>query len=150
MSVCATCLTPGIRDHTQHQCPGLGDIQLSRVQGRGLVVDQAPARSRMALHVLADSGWGSRLQGLDLVNIGDQVLYRVTGYDPESASLLLELVEDWRPKTETSGEQQRVRALHPRNENTDECEYCSARDYPDYAVPYPCDTVRALDGQEQP
>jgi hypothetical protein len=44
----------------------------------------------------------------------------------------------------------RVRALHPRNVNTGECEYCSARDYPTYAVPYPCDTVRALDGQEQP
>jgi hypothetical protein len=44
----------------------------------------------------------------------------------------------------------RVRALHPRNENTGECEYCSFRDYPTYAVPHPCDTVRALDGQEQP
>jgi hypothetical protein len=44
----------------------------------------------------------------------------------------------------------RVRALHRRNENTGECEYCSARDYPTYAVPHPCDTVRALDGQEQP
>jgi hypothetical protein len=44
----------------------------------------------------------------------------------------------------------RVRVLHRRNENTGECEYCSARDYPTYAVPHPCDTVRALDGQEQP
>jgi hypothetical protein len=44
----------------------------------------------------------------------------------------------------------RVRVLHRRNENTEECEYCSFRDYPTYAVPYPCDTVRALDGQEQP
>jgi hypothetical protein len=44
----------------------------------------------------------------------------------------------------------RVRVLHRRNENTGECEYCSFRDYPTYAVPYPCDTVRALDGQEQP
>lgn len=44
---------------------------------------------------------------------------------------------------------ERVRVLHPRNENTGECEYCSARDYPTYAVPHPCDTVRALDGEEQ-
>jgi hypothetical protein len=44
----------------------------------------------------------------------------------------------------------RVRVLHRRNENTGECEYCSFRDYPTYAVPFPCDTVRALDGQEQP
>jgi hypothetical protein len=43
----------------------------------------------------------------------------------------------------------RVRALHPRNENTGECEYCSARDYPTYAVSFPCDTVRALDGEGQ-
>lgn len=44
----------------------------------------------------------------------------------------------------------RVRTLHRQNENTEECEYCSARDYPTYAVPYPCDTLRALDGEEQP
>lgn len=44
---------------------------------------------------------------------------------------------------------ERVRALHKRNENTGECEYCSFRDYPTYAVPYPCDTVRTLDGEEQ-
>lgn len=39
----------------------------------------------------------------------------------------------------------RVRALHKRNEHTGDCEHCSARDYPDYAVPHPCDTIRALD-----
>lgn len=38
----------------------------------------------------------------------------------------------------------RVRALHRRNENTGDCEHCSARDYPGYSVPHPCDTVRAL------
>ncbi|MEU5043203.1 hypothetical protein [Streptomyces griseorubiginosus] len=35
-------------------------------------------------------------------------------------------------------------ALHRRNEHTGECEYCSARDYPDYAAPWPCETLRAL------
>jgi hypothetical protein len=39
---------------------------------------------------------------------------------------------------------ERVHALHRRNENTGECEYCSARDYPDYQVAWPCDTVQAL------
>jgi hypothetical protein len=96
MSVCATCLTPGIRDHTQHQCPGLGEIQLSRHLGRGLVVDYAPPRARMALCVLADAQYGARIQDPDMINIGDQVLYQVTGYDPESTTLLLSLVEDWR------------------------------------------------------
>jgi hypothetical protein len=97
MSVCATCLKSSPHDQ-QHQCPGIGEIQLSRVLGRGLVVDHAPARSRMALHVLADRGWGACLQGVDLVNIAEQALYRITGWDPESASLLLDLVEDWRTK----------------------------------------------------
>jgi hypothetical protein len=60
----------------------------------------------------------------------------------------------WTPYEKPTREQlltaaDRVRALHQRNENTGECEYCSFRDYPTYAVPYPCDTVRALDGQEQ-
>jgi hypothetical protein len=32
----------------------------------------------------------------------------------------------------------KVRTLHQRNEHTGDCEYCSARDYPDYAVPHPC------------
>lgn len=44
---------------------------------------------------------------------------------------------------------ERVLALHPRNENTGDCQYCSARDYPDYAVPHPCDTVSALCAKEQ-
>jgi hypothetical protein len=43
----------------------------------------------------------------------------------------------------------RVRALHRRNEHTGTCEHCSARDYPDYAVSYPCDTIRALDQEHR-
>jgi len=43
---------------------------------------------------------------------------------------------------------ERVHALHRRNENTGECEYCSMRDYPDYAVAWPCETVRALTGKD--
>ncbi|MFE2965533.1 hypothetical protein ACFXKC_18005 [Streptomyces sp. NPDC059340] len=61
----------------------------------------------------------------------------------------------WTPYEKPTREQlltaaDRVRALHRRNESTGECEYCSARDYPDYAVPHPCPTIRALDGQEHP
>jgi hypothetical protein len=40
---------------------------------------------------------------------------------------------------------ERVRALHVRNANTSDCEHCSERDYPDYSVPFPCPTIRALD-----
>lgn len=97
MSVCATCLQPDIGDHSKHDCPGVLAVQLTRKLGRGLIVDTAPPRARMALTVLANPSWGAVLQGVDLVNIGEQVLYRVTGYDPASAALVLELVEDWRP-----------------------------------------------------
>ncbi|MFJ3097385.1 hypothetical protein [Streptomyces hydrogenans] len=42
----------------------------------------------------------------------------------------------------------RVRALHARNEPTGDCEECSQRDYPDYSVPHPCPTIRALDDSQ--
>lgn len=42
----------------------------------------------------------------------------------------------------------RVRALHVRNPHSGTCEHCSAGDYPDYAVPAPCPTIRALDKEE--
>ena len=97
MSVCATCLQPGIRDG-QHDCPGPGGIQLTRQLGRGLRVDIAPPRARMNLAQLASEKCGATIVGDDQINIADQVLYQVVGYDAESASLVLELVEDWRPK----------------------------------------------------
>lgn len=97
MSVCATCLKPGLPADGRHDCPGLGEIQLTRQRGHGLRVDTAPPRARMALAVLADHGHGLAMQDTDLINIADQVLYQVVGYDPESAALVLELVEDWRP-----------------------------------------------------
>ena len=97
MSVCTTCHQPGIRNHAEHQCPGPGEIQLTRRLGHGLTVDTAPPRARIALTALADAKWGAAMQGTDCINIADQVLYQVVGYDPESACLLLELVEDWRP-----------------------------------------------------
>lgn len=42
----------------------------------------------------------------------------------------------------------RVRKLHVRNANTRTCEHCSARDYPDYAVAWPCPTINALENKE--
>jgi hypothetical protein len=97
----------------------IGDIQLTRHLGHGLVVDTAPRRSRIALTVLADAKWGATVASNDQVNIADQVLYQVVGYDPEAAVLVLELVEDWRPVptaklSETEVEEIRSRwlALH--------------------------------------
>lgn len=74
--------------------------------------------------------------------------------EKRTAPLVVEPPVWWEPFEKPTREQllaraERVRALHRRNENTAECEYCSARDYPGYAVPFPCDTIRALNGQEQ-
>jgi hypothetical protein len=76
--------------------PGIGDIQVTRQLGRGLIVDKAPPRARMTLALLAEHGYGLSMASDNQINIADQVLYEVTGYDADSASLLLELVEDWR------------------------------------------------------
>lgn len=37
----------------------------------------------------------------------------------------------------------KIRELHRRNDYG-ECVHCSARDYPDYSVEYPCETVKIL------
>lgn len=106
MPKCTTCFQ-SFRE--KHDCPGLGDIQVSRQLGRGLIVDTAPPRALMSLALLANHGHGLTMQSNDMINLADQVLYQVVGYDPESASLVLELVEDWRPKPTIralSGEEQ--------------------------------------------
>lgn len=41
-----------------------------------------------------------------------------------------------------------IYVLHRRNHHSGNCEHCSDRDYPDYAVPWPCETIRALKRQE--
>ena len=58
----------------------------------------------------------------------------------------------WTPYVKPTREQllaaeARVRTLHRRNEHSGVCEHCSEHDYPDYAVPWPCPTIRALDGE---
>jgi len=65
--------------------------------------------------------------------------------------LLVEPPDWWQPYEKPTREQlleaaDRVRKLHIENAHTGDCEYCSLRDYPDYSVPYPCDTVQALNG----
>jgi hypothetical protein len=98
VSVCATCHQPGITD--PHNCPGIGEIQVTRQRGRGVVVDHAPARALIGLRIIRDLAWPASIAGIgdpDLINIADQVLYRVVGYEPGQAALIVELVEDWRP-----------------------------------------------------
>ncbi|MDX2513845.1 hypothetical protein PV355_01520 [Streptomyces stelliscabiei] len=100
MSVCTTCLQPGLPADGQHDCPGIGEIQVSRHRGRGVVVDAAPARALIGLRIIRDLAWPANIAEVgdpDLVNIADQVLYRVVGYEAGQAALIVELVEDWRP-----------------------------------------------------
>jgi hypothetical protein len=99
MSVCTTCLEPDIRDRQQHDCPGYAEIQVTRERGRGVIVETAPPRALIGLRIIRDLAWPANIADVgdpDLVNIADQVLYRVVGYDAGHASLVVELVEDWR------------------------------------------------------
>lgn len=100
MSVCATCHEPGIRDYSQHHCPGpqYADIVFTRHRGRAITVDTtpAPARTRIALRAFADRYAYLHMPAPDQVVFADQVVYRVTGYDTATSALELELVEDWR------------------------------------------------------
>ncbi len=98
MSVCSTCHETGITG--PHDCPGIGEIQVSRQRGHGIRVDHAPPRALIGLHIIRDIAWPAAFAEVgdpDLVNIADQVLYRVVGYAPEHAALIVDLVEDWRP-----------------------------------------------------
>lgn len=97
------CPTPTLADeylHGETDQPVIGEIQVARQRGRGVIVDHAPARALLGLRIIRDLAWPANIAEVgdpDLVNIADQVLYRVIGYDPGQASLIVELVEDWRP-----------------------------------------------------
>lgn len=43
----------------------------------------------------------------------------------------------------------RVLELHRMSDATGACKHCSENDYPNYEVPWPCPTVRALDPKER-
>lgn len=113
MSVCTTCYQPGLPADGRHDCPGLGEIQVTRQRGRGVVVDHAPQRALIGLHAVWEIG-PANLEDVgdtDLINVADQVLYRVVGYTEESAALIVDLVEDWRPADAVRPEP--CAAVHP-------------------------------------
>ena len=76
--------------------PQYGDIQLTRHLGKGVVVDDAPQRAQMHVDAVGGPGLFIRVEGGD-INIADQVVYRITGYNPDDCTLTLELLKDWRP-----------------------------------------------------
>lgn len=76
--------------------PEYGDIQISRQLGIGVTVDTAPQRAKMDVDAIGGPGLFIRVEGGD-INIADQVVYRITGYNPDDCTLTLELLKDWRP-----------------------------------------------------
>jgi PAS domain-containing protein len=72
------------------------DVQATRHLGIGVKVDVAPQRAKMAVSFLAHPGLYLRIEDGDIV-LADQVVYRITGYNPADYTLTLELVKDWRP-----------------------------------------------------
>ncbi|WP_405960810.1 hypothetical protein OG235_27995 [Streptomyces sp. NBC_00024] len=89
---------PAVEAPTAAEERPVGDIRLTRHLGRGVVVDAAPPRARIALTLLTNSSCMLAMRSIDHIDIANQVLYRVVGYDPTHASLIVDLVEDWRPK----------------------------------------------------
>lgn len=73
-----------------------GEVQLTRRLGIGVTVDSAPQKAKMHVDVIAQPGLYIRVEGGDIV-IADQVVYRITGYNPDDCMLALDLVTDWRP-----------------------------------------------------
>ncbi|MFF4791839.1 hypothetical protein ACFY2M_19220 [Streptomyces sp. NPDC001276] len=73
-----------------------GDVQATRHLGIGVKVDVAPKRAKMAVSCLAHPGLYLRIEDGNIV-LADQVVYRITGYDPADCTLILELIKDWRP-----------------------------------------------------
>ncbi|MFD9069160.1 hypothetical protein [Streptomyces lasiicapitis] len=84
-----------------------GAIQVTRHLGVGTTVDVAPQLAKVAVSFLAAPGAYLRVEDGDIV-IADQVVYRITGYDPTDYTLTVELLKDWRPgeKDDTNAEAQ--------------------------------------------
>jgi aminoglycoside/choline kinase family phosphotransferase len=71
------------------------DIVFTRHRGRGVTIDQAPPRARIAVRVLTDRNAYLHMPTPEHIVFADQVVYQITGY--ADGALQLELAEDWRP-----------------------------------------------------
>lgn len=77
--------------------------------------------------------------------LADERAEHLQAHEQETANTAREIGRAQRAEQQLAA----VRALHARNANTGTCEHCSERDYPDYAVPWPCPTIAALDAAGQ-
>lgn len=73
-----------------------GHIVATRHLGIGVRIDEAPQRAKIAVDFLTTPAAYLRVEGGDIV-IADQVVYRITGYDPTDCPLTTELIKNWRP-----------------------------------------------------
>lgn len=76
--------------------PTYEQITLTRHLGHPLTVDIAPRHSKISLGLLMAQPY-VEYRYPDLLVIADQVVYRITGWDPAGGTLTVELVEDHRP-----------------------------------------------------
>lgn len=73
-----------------------GPVKVCRFADGRVVVEQAPARTRITLGSLAGADPAVFRADGNTVTVGGQVVYRVVGWDPISSALLAELHEDRR------------------------------------------------------
>jgi hypothetical protein len=127
------------------------------LRANGINPDDVPLDADMTI-TTADNGarwlwcevYARDATGHVVVNVQGDAATRTTVTVP----LTTEPPDWWQPHVKPSREQlleaiAAVHALHVRNPNCGDCEHCSERDYPDYAVPWPCPTMQAL-GDLQP
>lgn len=76
--------------------PEYADIAFTRHRGSGITIDHAPPHTRLELRVLLDRYAYLHMPTPDTIVFADQVVYRITSFDPAAGLFTLELVEDWR------------------------------------------------------
>jgi hypothetical protein len=77
--------------------PFTGDLILRQNADYGITVVDAPPLARMVLELLRSSHPGVIVEG-DHVSLVGQVVYRIIAWDSTHAALIMELIEDHRPK----------------------------------------------------
>lgn len=76
--------------------PEYGSVVVERVLGVGMRIIDAPQRVKMTPEIL--SGGYVSFAGRGRIWLADQVIYQITGWDPQDNMLILELADDYRPK----------------------------------------------------
>jgi hypothetical protein len=133
------------------------EILCDWLRANGINPDEVPLDADLTIEADATGQRWIRCETYCTTNDGQRFV-NAEGTDAARELVLAPLKTEpptwWQPHTRPSREQlleaiAAVHALHVRNPNCGDCEHCSERDYPDYAVPWPCPTMQAL-GDLQP